>query len=505
MSISRVHWFAACTMLALATIAQVHAATPVRAAPTKWYEVRTADFHVISAVSAGQTRRIVQDVELYQAAMQKVINGMSVHPNVPATMFLLDQRQWKRHVPLRRDAAGVVYVYPSMIHILVDADSWISAAPIVFHELTHVLLQQNSGGQHLPVWYNEGYADFFSTIQQARGGIEMGKAPWWRWLELKNLPWMPLQEVLGVEPNSPEYRGERLASSFYATSWLMIHYGVFEKPERGRQLEQYRALLSSGLDRSSAFAKAFAGDDGAFERELVGYAKQTKFRYVTMSLPQLAQVREDDVKQLPDSVALDALAGWMLTTRDADDERLKFFSKLADGAAPDSVAALQLAAAHSLRTESSQARALAEKGCGGVLSNPRIAMLCGDVYLDIARSDEQLGADKRAELARQSRRYYAAVLESDPDNVEALLSSSYSVGLAPFEDSMAREGLERLWQRPLRSAAVARAIGLLYVNKDAVKARHYLEQALLLATDQDAERKIIAELHAIEAAMAIPR
>jgi hypothetical protein len=496
MSILRSQWMVAC-------IALLAAQLPTMARAASWHQAQTADFHVISAVGLKQTRGIIEDVELFQAAMQKALTGKDIHPKLPATIFLLDNALWNRYVPLQRGVAGVVFVHPSAIHIVVNADTWLAAAPIVYHELTHVILQQNARGLRLPVWYSEGYADFFSTIKKKHESIELGLAPWWRWVDLKMQPWMPLRQVLDMSRSSPEYKKERLAATFYAASWLMIHYGVFQNPERGKQIERYRLLLSSGFSQQSAFEQAFPGDAGEFESELKSYAHQTKFKYYTLKGSDIAPAQAAAIVPMAEPAALDELAGWMLAADFTSDEQLKLVQKLAADAAPSSVAALQLAAFHAHRREHDRAQVLVEKGCGPRLANLRIAMLCGDVYLDRARDgNEELTSERRAALVLDARRYYEAVLQSQPDNIEGLLSMAYTAEFAPLAGDQVREGLERIWQRSIRNSEIAYAIATLYGDGDLGQCKLYLEQAMFMAEDQEMERRMLSVLQSVEAQIA---
>jgi len=474
--------------------------SPMPAAAAQWHEVRTEDFHIISVVGTRQTRRIVDDVLLYQGGMGKALKHMDVRPKLPTTVLLLNARLWNQYMPLGPGKAGVVYARPAAIDVVVNADSWLSASPIVFHELTHVVLHQNARGKRLPAWYNEGYADFFSTLRKKGDSLDVGLPPWWRWLSLKQRPWMPLQQVLTVDQGSREYQEDRLAEAFYAASWLMIHYGMFENSQRSQQLERYRTLLSEGLSQQRALQLAFPDGLDEFDKELQAYGKRTKFNYFNLALPEIARIDVDAIVPLAEADAMNALVAAMLVANFTGNEQLRLVSGLAAHAAPDSVAMMQLAAVHEARNEGAQALALAEKGCAATPSNVRVAMLCGEVYYQSAYLP-QATAEQRDAYIKNARRHYEFVLNAEPDNVAGLLSMSRTMEFAPLADNKAREGLERLWQRSLRTAEIAYSIAWLYSVDDLHKSKDYLEQALLLAQSPTMERMILDRLHYVESAL----
>lgn len=140
------------------------------------------------------------------------------------------------------------------------------ARTLLFHEYAHhYILSNNNVGY--PAWYNEGFAEFTSTVEFNDKGANLGKAASNRaqWLVLGD--WLPIEKFLRQDVRA----GEEVAQ-FYAQSWLAAHY-LFEKQERAAGFEKYLAALQAGGDIIGAFQPAFGITIGDFDKELRAYRK----------------------------------------------------------------------------------------------------------------------------------------------------------------------------------------------------------------------------------------
>lgn len=121
----------------------------------------------------------------------------------------------------------------------------------------------------LPVWVNEGLAQYFEDgvftertvylgqanarrIRLVRSAIEQGQV-------------MPLQELFAVSGDSwshaLQHHTDRSAL-LYAQAWSVVHFLVHGHQQRYRQpLDQYLRLISTGRDPAVAFREAFGATD----------------------------------------------------------------------------------------------------------------------------------------------------------------------------------------------------------------------------------------------------
>ena len=89
------------------------------------------------------------------------------------------------------------------------------------HEYVHLVVRHS--GLKLPVWFNEGIADVYSTMRVRDGKIVVGASPKDRTYSLTTGKWLRLTALAAVDSRSPEYNEQNRATVFYAQSWLLVH------------------------------------------------------------------------------------------------------------------------------------------------------------------------------------------------------------------------------------------------------------------------------------------
>jgi tetratricopeptide (TPR) repeat protein len=182
------------------------------------------------------------------------------------------------------------------------ADSY----PIVFHEYAHYLVHLNSRAQ-LPIWLNEGLAEFYSTFEpDYKGRGLVGRPPTNRLRELRGVHWIPLREVVSPPDMEKLWRSNEQIALFYAEAWALVHYLIVarETPTRS-PFDAYLKALARASSQDAAFVEAFGVNVNVMDRELQRYVKRYIFN--GFSLPQSAgsvgpammePVSEADVHQI---------------------------------------------------------------------------------------------------------------------------------------------------------------------------------------------------------------
>lgn len=461
-----------------------------------WHAIDTGAVRIVSELSPKQSQKILRDLDVYQVTVAQLLKNIDTRFKVPMTIVVLNHKSWQRYMPDGQGKAGIVLPRPGRVHMVIDGNAWTRDAPVLFHELSHVLLHQNSGGRELPTWYDEGYADLLSTIRSSGDDkVKFGGVPVWRWVSLQANAWMPLQTVLGVSRNSPEYVAERLAPSFYAGSWLILHYATFgDNVQRGRQIEEYRSHLGAGYTQKEAFERAFPDDNGAFEKELQEYSRRTTFKLAELKLSLPDTVRREPVK-ITDAEAFAAIADFKLAASRTSDEDLALFQQWAAGAAPDALPTLRLGALHLLRGEREPALTIANAGCTVRSTSYEVAKACGFLYYLAAVEQLPCRCEELMDLARQARYHYGPVLEQTPDDVESLLNAGTASIWAQRPDTLARAGLARAWlERKVRNDEIAYALAYLYMRDDWTTAKQYLELALMYSSGYQRQQQLAREV-----------
>jgi tetratricopeptide (TPR) repeat protein len=98
---------------------------------------------------------------------------------------------------------------------------------------------------------------------------------------------MPLHELFVITHSSPEYNEGDRRGVFYAESWALMHYLLWDKPERRPQFEKFLAGLTQGEDPDTAFAAAFEAPYQALENELRSFVSGGRFLFTRLDVKDL--------------------------------------------------------------------------------------------------------------------------------------------------------------------------------------------------------------------------
>jgi hypothetical protein len=473
---------------------------PLTHAAREWNEATAGGIRIISAMNAAQTEQIAADVELYFEAAKRVIDRPDLRPIVPVTMLALDRSLWRKYVDPAGRLGGLTQTQRGSADIVFDASVWKHSSHVVFHELTHLVQNQSESARSLPTWYKEGYAELLSTLEVSDGLLKFGLYVPHNWEALQDLPWMPLEKVLTTSSSDIHDRND--VAVFYGQAWLIVHHAVFENNARNEQLGRYRRLLAAGANPENALKSVFSSELDEYERELARYGKRPKFAYAALPVDSL-NVTKPKARRLSQADGLNEMGRWLLINEENSKHEVELFRGLAKGAPADSVAALQFANALIRDGQLSAAKPLVDAGCVAP-KEVRIAVLCGTAYWQqfLAPKNKPGAAPAELSIAANARKYYEIALQLEPDNLEVLLTVADIFKPVPGDSAAVRRGLESALQRDPNNADIAAGLSELYRPIDLLKARDYMERAMLHAPSEKREASYAHELNQIGSELA---
>ncbi|HEX7418330.1 MAG TPA: DUF1570 domain-containing protein [Thermoanaerobaculia bacterium] len=242
--------------------ATAHAQLAVPAPKQQWVRARSAHFLTISSAGARRTRDVVDGLEMVAAALRQLDPHLASESDLTRLILFARTRDGLPYFDLiigRPAAPGAFVTNPEGVGtMLVDA-SRTDADRTVFHELVHNLLANS--GTKLPLWLEEGMADYFSTAIVLKGAVRIGGRINERYLAMRNQPMIPIQRLFAVQP------GSDIGASgfFYAESWSVVDWMM-----RANTAAFYRFLddIDHGADSSEALRREYHIDPVLIERGL---------------------------------------------------------------------------------------------------------------------------------------------------------------------------------------------------------------------------------------------
>ncbi len=151
----------------------------VFAAEPQWLSVRSAHFAVITDAGEKKGREVALRFEQMRAVFGRLLARKKLNMPVPLTIFAIkDDKRFYQTAPLHNGQPISVpgFFVPGEDHQffvlnVFEEDSWRA----VTHDFAHLLLNYN----YPPTqgWFDEGFAEYFSSIRLDNKQVEIGSDP----------------------------------------------------------------------------------------------------------------------------------------------------------------------------------------------------------------------------------------------------------------------------------------------------------------------------------------
>jgi tetratricopeptide (TPR) repeat protein len=295
-------------------------ALPVHSSDKHWFEIRSAHFRVVTDLNAKRGVEVARRCEQMRAAFALLMNRAKTHDPAPLLIFALDgQKEVDEFAgdTSRGKHAGLFLPGTDESFILIDAsgDPWHA----VYHEYAHELLNANTSTV-VQTWFDEGFAEYFSTMDSNSHGTRLGMVPVAELQFLRqNGKLMRLSDMAAVRQGSPAYSQNGPAQAmFYAESWLLVHY-LFDHQLVSRA-ELFFSLMANGKSLDEASELEFGMSPARLEADLLEYAKGERFRYFL--LPATDVPADAAVSEMTETAArgLRADLRWHTKSQHSDDD-----------------------------------------------------------------------------------------------------------------------------------------------------------------------------------------
>jgi tetratricopeptide (TPR) repeat protein len=269
-------------------------------AARSWQLIHGRSVVVIGQQPAKALRDVAVEIEQFRMVIGNLIRGAKQPLPMPTLVYVFDdEAALKPFVPLYNGKPAVLGGYchcgsSEDVNFIVAAKARYSeSSAIVFHEYAHLLLHNTV--RDVPLWLNEGLAEFYSTFALRSGGrqADIGR-PIARHVQLLRERFLPVAQLLAVDETSALYNEGERRSIFYAEAWALAHYLLMERQSGATIINRYLAAVAAGTPTEKAFVDATGVTLKDMDSELRRYVSRPVFNSITYVLADRVDVDEPE-------------------------------------------------------------------------------------------------------------------------------------------------------------------------------------------------------------------
>jgi tetratricopeptide (TPR) repeat protein len=261
---------------------------PPALAKETWTSVRSKNFTLVGNANERDIRAVANRLEQFRAVFGALFPDVPLNSTVPTVVIVFKNDSAFKPYKVRPGEAGYFQPGEDKNYIALTSERASESQPFrtMFHEYVHLLVN-NSMGVTVPLWFNEGLAEYYSTFDIDDRRVLLGNPIDSHILYLRSNQLLPLRTLLAVDYKSPYYNEANHMNIFYAESWMFMHYLLQSDGQRHRlQLTKFIDLLRAGASVDQAFPQTFQTSVESVEKDFKRYILATNFAADGITLKQ---------------------------------------------------------------------------------------------------------------------------------------------------------------------------------------------------------------------------
>lgn len=279
-----------------------------------WLELRTDNFIVHSDAGEEKARALIQELEWFREVIAALVGLDLSGDRSPPLRIYAFSRNYEYLKASGLDGTAGFYISTwngpvSMLSLEEPDEKWQSTGrQVLFHEYTHHILHQFSRLRY-PRWYDEGFAEYVSTIKFGDNGVvTLGMPPLERLAILKSFKWLSMRQLLesqgryiqpGIMSSLTRAKNDQPVTLLqYSQGWLLTHY-LQSDATRREMLREYLSLLNMpAMPVENALMQSFGKGFEEFEDELEKYWWDRKIHYLQYEMSDILVPVEIAIRQM---------------------------------------------------------------------------------------------------------------------------------------------------------------------------------------------------------------
>ena len=260
-----------CAFFTLLLLLLASAFCPLSARTAEWVHLRTSQFELYTTNTKEEGRELLHSLAGAQSFMRTVafVETRASKERSQAPVRILALRSRTEYEPFRLSPTAFGYFRHSRLgDYIVLQDIRLEHRQAAIHEYMHFLFRQ--AGLTLPLWLNEGLADFYSSLETDESQTRIGGLLPSRMRTLPSQALIDLTTLFAVNGKSPFYNDPVQVGMFYAESWALVHMLALD-PDYAPGLPELIRSMSTGLSPETAFSEAYGKSVPEIQSALQAY------------------------------------------------------------------------------------------------------------------------------------------------------------------------------------------------------------------------------------------
>jgi tetratricopeptide (TPR) repeat protein len=254
----------------------------------QWVEVRSPNFSVITDAGDKRGRDVALHFEQMRSVFGTLMTKANVNLSVPLQIVAFrNTKEMRQMAPIFNgkptELAGFFQSGEDRSFILLDMsvdNPW----AVVFHEYAHQLMNDNLSVRTDP-WFEEGFAEYFSSIEVDNKEARVGKIPEQTYQILQDMGMTRVVELFRVQQYTKTYNESgNHRNVFYAESGLLMHY-LYDNQLMLKVADYFDALHNQKKTVEQATQQAFGMSPEQLDKVLRNYLSSGRYRYYPVPTP----------------------------------------------------------------------------------------------------------------------------------------------------------------------------------------------------------------------------
>ena len=345
------------------------------ASDSQWIEIQSPHFSVVTDAGEKRGRETAMRFEQMRSVFGTLMTRATVNLPIPLQIVAFrNSREFRQFTPLWNgkpvQLAGLFQGAEDRSFIMLDMSTE-SPWSVVFHEYAHQLMNGVLTARVDP-WFEEGFAEYFSSIEVDSKEARVGKIPEDEYLVLQQEGMMKVADLFRVQQNSSTYNESGSHRTiFYAESGMVMHY-LYDNNLIPKLSQYFDLKRGKNVPVEDAFQQSMGLSTAEFDKVLRNYVSSGRFKYFPIPTPPNIVSSAYVVRTLSAADSGSVLADIHLHSRDYQEKAISEFREILNTDPNNASACRGLGYAYLQKRDFAQAGEFFKRAAQGDSKDPRV-------------------------------------------------------------------------------------------------------------------------------------